>query len=73
MKITYFDDTDTLLVEFAEALIEDTRDLDENTLGEYDRDGNLVAITLEHASKRADLRSFSYLNAPTSLSDHLVH
>ena len=70
MKITYFDDTDTLLVEFAEALIEDTRDLDENTLGEYDRDGNLVAITLEHASKRANLRSFSYLNAPTSLSDH---
>jgi len=64
MKITYFDDTDTLLVEFAEVAVEDTRDIDDNTLGEYDSEGNLVAITLEHASKRADLRSFSYSNAP---------
>jgi uncharacterized protein YuzE len=62
MKVTYFDDTDTLLVEFSETAVEDTRDLDANTLGEYDRDGNLVAITLEHASKRADVRSFSYSN-----------
>ncbi|MDP4200506.1 MAG: DUF2283 domain-containing protein [Bacteroidota bacterium] len=62
MKVTYFDDTDTLLVEFADTPVEDTRDLDANTLGEYDREGNLVAITLEHASKRADIRSFSYSN-----------
>ena len=62
MKITYFDDTDTLLVEFSDTAIEDTRDIDRNTLGEYDREGNLVALTLEHASKRADLRSFSYSN-----------
>jgi uncharacterized protein YuzE len=64
MKITYFDDTDTLLVEFAETAVNDTRDLDDNTLGEYDSEGNLVAITLEHASKRADLRSFRCSNAP---------
>ncbi len=62
MKVTYFDDTDTLLVEFAETSVEDTRDRDENTLGEYDGKGNLVAITLEHASQRADLRSFSFAN-----------
>ncbi len=62
MKITYFDDTDTLLVEFSDTTIEDTRDLDDNTLGEYDQNGNLVALTMEHASKRADLRSFSYSN-----------
>ena len=64
MKITYFKDTDTLLVEFAEAEIESQRDLDENTLAEYDQKGNLIAITLEHASNRADIRSFSYVNAP---------
>ncbi len=62
MKVTYFDDTDTLLIELAETAVEDTRDLDENTLGEYDGKGNLVAITLEHASKTADLQSFSFSN-----------
>jgi uncharacterized protein YuzE len=70
MKVTYFDDTDTLLVEFAETNVEDTRDLDENTLGEYDSKGNLVAITLEHASERADLRSFSFAN--TAMLQHAV-
>lgn len=60
MKITYFKDTDTLLIEFLARKCESTRDLDTNTLAEYDVEGNLVAITLEHASERADLNSFSY-------------
>lgn len=64
MKITYFDDTDTLLVEFAETEIDETRDLDDFTLGDFDREGHLVALTLEHASRRADLRTFNYANAP---------
>ncbi|HET9137009.1 MAG TPA: DUF2283 domain-containing protein [Candidatus Kapabacteria bacterium] len=62
MKITYFQDTDTLFVEFADRESEETRDLDENTLAEYDKDGNLIAITLEHASARTDLKSFTYSN-----------
>jgi uncharacterized protein YuzE len=68
MKVTYFDDTDTLLVEFSEAAVEDTRDLDENTLGEYDNNGKLVAITLEHASENTDLQSFSFSN--TAILQH---
>ncbi len=68
MKVTYFDETDTLLLEFEDTNVEDTRDLDESTLGEYDSKGNLVAITLEHASARADLRSFSFAN--TAMTHH---
>ena len=68
MKITYFDDTDTLLVEFSEKAVEDTRDLDENTLGDYDSNGKLIAITLEHASENTDLQSFSFSN--TAILQH---
>lgn len=60
MKITYFEDTDTLMVEFADGESHDTKDFDENTLGEYDKKGNLVALTLEHASNRVNLNTFSY-------------
>jgi uncharacterized protein YuzE len=60
MKVTYFQDTDTLFVEFAKANADSSRDLDENTLAEYDHEGNLIAITMEHASTRADLESFSF-------------
>lgn len=54
MKIKYFSDTDTLYIELRESKIAETRDLDENTLVEYDDQGNLCAITIEHAKQRAD-------------------
>jgi uncharacterized protein YuzE len=60
MKITYFQETDTLYIEFKAAEVAETRDLDENTILDLDRDGNLCAITIEHASERADIPQFSY-------------
>jgi len=60
MKIRYFTSTDTLLIEFREALVAETRDLDENTVLDVDADGNICAITLEHASTRAGIPQFSY-------------
>ena len=60
MRIRYFSGTDTLLIEFRDASVAETRDLDENTLLDLDVDGNICAITVEHASKRADIPKFSY-------------
>ena len=58
MKVRYFADTDTLFIEFREALVAETRDLDENTVLDVDAQGNICSITVEHASLRA--------GAPTS-------
>lgn len=55
MKVNYFEDTDTLYIEFRSDDIEETRDLDENTLLDLDEDGNVCAITFEHASERTDV------------------
>jgi len=60
MKIQYFQDTDTLYIEFKETPVAETRNLDENTLLDVDRDGNICGITDEHASERADIPRFSY-------------
>ena len=60
MKIRYFADTDTLLIEFRDAAVVETRDLDENTLLDLDAQGNIQSITIEHASTRADAPQFSY-------------
>lgn len=60
MKIRYFEDTDTLLIEFNEAEVAETRDVDENTVLDFDADGNVCAITIEHASQRAGIPKFSY-------------
>ncbi|WP_280549639.1 DUF2283 domain-containing protein [Halomonas sp. 11-S5] len=55
MKVQYFKDTDTLYIEFQGREISETRDLDENTLLDLDSDGNVCAITFEHASQRTDI------------------
>jgi uncharacterized protein YuzE len=60
MKIRYFTDTDTLYIEFRERPVEETKDLDDNTVLDLDKDGNICAITVEHASTRAGIPDFSY-------------
>jgi uncharacterized protein YuzE len=60
MKIKYFQDTDTLYIEFRPAQVAETKDLDENTLIDVDRDGNICGMTIEHASERAEIPKFSY-------------
>lgn len=60
MNIKYFQDTDTLYIEFRKAEIVETRDLDENTLLDVDSEGNIVALTMEHARQRADIPQFSF-------------
>lgn len=60
MKVRYFSETDTLLIEFRNAPVAETRDLDENTLLDLDSHGNICSITVEHASTRANAPHFSY-------------
>jgi len=60
MRVRYFTETDTLLLEFRDAPVSETRDLDQNTLLDLDAEGNICSITIEHASKRTDAPHFSY-------------
>jgi len=60
MKIKYFQETDTLYIEFRAVRAAETRDLDENTLLEVDEQGRVCALTMEHASQRTDIPGFSY-------------
>jgi len=60
MKIKYFQDTDTLYIEFQAGPVAETKDLDENTLLDVDGNGNICAITVEHASERTGIPQFSF-------------
>ena len=55
MKVSYFEDTDTLYIEFRDSGIAESKDLDENTILDVDAKGNICAITFEHASLRTDV------------------
>lgn len=64
MKITYFEDTDTLLVYFNNNEIVETKDINENTLLELDAQGKVVAMTIEHAKNQTEISSFSFNQVP---------
>jgi uncharacterized protein YuzE len=60
MKVKYFPDTDTLLIQFSDSAIVETYDLNENVLVEIDKDGRIVSMTVEHAKEQMDVKEFSY-------------
>jgi len=64
MTIQYFEDTDTLLIAFKKNDVAETRNLDENTLVEFDAKGQLVSMTIEHARERADVANFTFSQVP---------
>jgi len=61
MKIKYFPDTDTALVEFTDKEVHETKEISESVYVDIDKDGNLVNMTIEHAKANAGMGEFSFL------------
>ena len=55
MKVKYFRDTDTALLEFSSNVVSETKEINENIYIDLDASGNLVSMTIEHAKQRTDL------------------
>ncbi len=61
MKIRYFSDTDTALIEFSGAPVAETKEITENLYLDLDEKGNLVSMTIEHAQKLANISELTFL------------
>ena len=60
MRIKYFPDTDTALIEFAALTIEETREISADIYVDLDREGRLVSMTIEHAQTSAGIKELSF-------------
>ncbi|MFW5862663.1 MAG: DUF2283 domain-containing protein [Spirochaetota bacterium] len=60
MKIKYFADTDTALIEFSDRHVQETKEINQNIYIDLDENGNLVNMTIEHAKENSILPEFSY-------------
>ena len=65
MKIQYFRDTDTLLIDVRDLPVFETRELDPNTFIDVDKAGTVCSITIEHATGGSGV--------PTVASSHDVY
>ena len=72
MKIRYFSDTDTALIEFSNEPILETKEISENLYIDLDSKGNLVSMTVEHAKEKANISEVSYLQMDKVLRNDLI-
>ena len=66
MKIRYFEDTDTAMVEIGQAEVAETRELSEDVYLDLDARGGVVAITIEHASRHGNVSEIVFQRVTSS-------
>ena len=64
MTFEYYPDTDTLYIALRPGPSADAAEVAPDLVLDYDDSGNVIGMTVEHASERADLGSFSVTAIP---------
>jgi len=64
MKLTYYAETDSLYIELNPAPSADSREVADGLVADFDADGNVVGLDIDHASKKLDLQSLEAVALP---------
>jgi uncharacterized protein YuzE len=56
MKLNYYPETDSLYIDLASRPSAESQEVSEGVVLDYDADGNLVGIDIDHASRKLNLR-----------------
>ena len=67
MRVKYFVETDTTLLEFSSNPPVETREVNENIYVDLDSKGRVVSMTIEHAGQSADMEEFLYQRIPADV------
>ena len=64
MKLRYYQETDSLYIDLAEHASVDSREVSPGVVLDYDANGNVVGIDIDHASRKTNLAEFSLEHLP---------
>lgn len=64
MKLSYFAETDTLYVELASGTASDGAEISDGVVADYDGEGRLLGLEIEHASTRIDVTRLETIGLP---------
>ena len=64
MKIAYHRDTDSLYIDLVARPSVESREISPGFVIDYDAEGNVVGIDIDHASRRLDLRELTLSEFP---------
>jgi uncharacterized protein YuzE len=64
MKLNYYEETDSLYIDLSSKPGETSKEISEGIVLDYGRDGNLVGIDIDNASRKLDMEQFSFNKLP---------
>ncbi len=67
MKLNYYPDTDSLYIDLSSKTSVTSEEITEGVVLDYDNDGNIVGIDIDHASVKLDLKELVLSKLPVGL------
>jgi len=67
MRIKYFEDTDTALLEFSQDAPVETQEINETMYIDLDKRGRIVSITIEHVGQISNMQELIFQRIPEGL------
>ncbi len=64
MKLSYFPDTDSLYIDLSQRPSVESQEVSEGVVVDYDAEGNLAGIDIDHPSRKLDLRELVTSHIP---------
>jgi uncharacterized protein YuzE len=66
VKLHYYAETDSLYIDLNSRPSADSREIADGLVVDFDADGNIVGIDVDHASKKLDLKTLETVSLPLS-------
>ncbi|MEO8665581.1 MAG: DUF2283 domain-containing protein [Ignavibacteria bacterium] len=67
MKLNYYPDTDSLYIDLSSKTSVTSEEISDGVVLDYDNDGNIVGIDIDHASIKLDLKELVLSKLPVGL------
>ncbi|MEP6911216.1 MAG: DUF2283 domain-containing protein [bacterium] len=68
MRINYYPDTDSLYIDLSSKTSVDSREVSDGVVLDYDADGNVVGIDIDHASLKLDIKELILSKLPAQVT-----
>lgn len=72
MKLHYYPDTDSLYIDLSSKTSVTSEGISEGVVLDYDKDGNLVGLDIDHASLKLDLNELVLSKLPVNMQNITV-
>ena len=67
MKLKYYPETDSLYIDLSEKSSVESKEISEGIVLDYDKNGNLVGIDIDNASKKVHLKELTLSRLPADI------